>query len=635
MMMKLTAIDSAITTETVALSGKSYSELRSSANNRLFVRCSDPANKGKSCVLELVQHGAATTTTTKLVTPLDSNVRSAVHEYGGGSYLPISLTKDATSSAARELILYTDYSLGHSLFASLADENETHSSILIETPEAARFADFNHDRKRCRVICIMEDHTDPFPDMVINRVVSVSLDPLRRAVWKTTDENSTSSLIVLAQGNDFYSTPVLSPNGTHVVYTTWNHPSMPWYTTSISVQKLDEQTGEPVGVLLTVPSSSSASSLLEPRWSTNDKIVYLSDESGWHNFYAWDIMAEGEQPTCLLKKDAEFTDAGQGWILGLSPYVLLPDGRILGRYSTAADGSILVIININDGSVEEVSRECLPPSPFHMSTFCCTEDIDNKDMYLYFLGGSPTDPIAIWKLGISATPKQPAVKVSSSVDHSQLDVASLLPFFSLPRNVVFPNKRGNNSFAYLYMPNNLSDSCKSNSSWKPPLLVKVHGGPTACASTVFQLKIQYWTSRGFAILDVDYGGSTGYGRDYRLSLNGQWGITDVDDVCSGAEWCAEQGFVDANSICIDGGSAGGYTTLASLAFRDTFKVGASLYGVADLSALAEETHKFESKYLDTLVGRYPEEKHIYDERAPINFTDQLNCPVILLHCHDK
>ena len=313
-MVKLTAIDSAITTELVALSGKSYSELRSSANNRLFVRCSDPANKGKSCVLELVQHGAATATTTKLVTPLESNVRSAVHEYGGGSYLPISLTKDAESVAsARELILYTDYSLGHSLFASLVDENEAHSSILIETPEAARFADFNHDTKRCRVICIMEDHSDPHPDKVINRVVSVSLDSLRRAIWKTVDESSTTaSLIVVAQGNDFYSTPVLSPNGAHVVYTTWNHPSMPWYTTSICVQKLDEQTGEPVGIYLTAPSSHSASSMLEPRWLTNDKIVYLSDESGWHNFYAWDITTERAQPTCLLKKEAEFTESFQG-----------------------------------------------------------------------------------------------------------------------------------------------------------------------------------------------------------------------------------------------------------------------------------------------------------------------------------
>lgn len=324
--MKLTSIDSAITTETVALSGKSFTELRS-VNDRLFVNCLDPANKGKSCVLELVgvqQEGIKSgSVNTKAVTPRDANVRSAVHEYGGGSFLPLVLLGDGEVK-----ILYTDYSSQHRLFVSTAldDSTTTEPPVPISTPPATRFADFFHDKKRCRILCVMEDHSDPRPEAVINCIVSISLLDLYPEDY-THPNSSNRNMLVVAKGNDFYSTPTLSPNGLYVAYTTWNHPNMPWYTTTIGIQKLDEVTGEPIeGHLLTVPSTSP-SSVVEPRWWTNDTLVYLSDESDWYNLYAWDIPTTPDNensnpPICLWKKDSEFCEPHNGYVLLLLKIML-------------------------------------------------------------------------------------------------------------------------------------------------------------------------------------------------------------------------------------------------------------------------------------------------------------------------
>ena len=219
-----------------------------------------------------------------------------------------------------------------------------------------------------------------------------------------------------------------------------------------------------------------------------------------------------------------------------------------------------------------------------------------------------------------------AQQVLGSMNNS-MDLTELQAAMSEPQLISFPSPGGvGYAYGYFYAPTNNN----KDSSVKPPLLVKAHGGPTAQTSTTFRLVIQFWTSRGFAVLDVNYGGSTGYGKEFRQSLQGQWGIVDVNDVCAGAEYCVKQGWVNPEWLCIDGSSAGGYTTLAALTFRDTFSAGASLYGVSDLSALAEDTHKFESRYLDGLVGKYPEDKAIFDQRCPILFTDKLNCPILLL-----
>jgi len=251
---------------------------------------------------------------------------------------------------------------------------------------------------------------------------------------------------------------------------------------------------------------------------------------------------------------------------------------------------------------------------------------------LYFLGGSPSTPGSVyaWTIPTTTTKKGAPAAVQPAM---VLACSSTLTFpdsvISIPQQIEFPTTLGNTAFGYYYPPKNGAFQCSTEPAG-PPLLVKAHGGPTGATSTMLRAGIQYWTSRGFAILDVDYGGSTGYGRAYRRRLRKNWGIVDIDDVCNGAQYLVQEGFADPNRLCIDGGSAGGYTTLAALAFRDVFKAGCSLYGVADLSALASDTHKFESRYLDGLVGTYPEEAQIYQERAPIEHLEQFSCPILLL-----
>jgi len=246
--------------------------------------------------------------------------------------------------------------------------------------------------------------------------------------------------------------------------------------------------------------------------------------------------------------------------------------------------------------------------------------IGSEEEEIYFVGGSPSTPTSIFKWSLK-----------SRAAAKQLACSSTLSFpddiISTPRQIEFATTLGT-AFGYYYPPCNNEFECKSESA--PPLLVKAHGGPTACTGTDFNAGIQYWTSQGFAILDVDYGGSTGYGRDYRRRLRGSWGIVDIDDVCAGAKYLVEEGLADSKRLCIDGGSAGGYTTLGALAFRDVFTAGCSLYGVADLTALAGDTHKFESRYLDGLVGRYPEDEEVYKKRSPIESVDTLSCPILLL-----
>jgi len=284
--------------------------------------------------------------------------------------------------------------------------------------------------------------------------------------------------------------------------------------------------------------------------------------------------------------------------------------------------SVLLVANVTDGpaatDIHEYSgtKDGLPMQ-FGGVVAGGTESID-----LYFIGASPSTPTSVYKWNLDK--KGPAEILACSSTLSFPD-----DVISVPRQVEFPTTvSGKTAFGYYYPPKNGKFTCSTETA--PPLLVKAHGGPTACTGTSFNAGIQYWTSRGFAVLDVDYGGSTGYGREYRRRLRKSGGIVDIDDVCSGAQYLVEQGLADGNRLCIDGGSAGGYTTLGALAFRKVFKAGCSLYGIGDLTALAGDTHKFESRYLDGLVGPYPEDEKIYKERSPIESVDTLSCPILIL-----
>ena len=506
------------------------------------------------------------------ITPAPFNVRSRVHEYGGGAY-----------RVHKGTIYFSNFA-DQRLYKQVAASEEPEAlTPAVEPAGGLRFADAVVDAKRERLICVMEDHRQS--GEAVNSIVSV---PLGGGMPK-----------VLVSGNDFYSSPRLSPDGSELAWVTWNHPQMPWDGTELWIASVQTDGGlsRPHKLVGNVKES-----VCQPCWSPAGTLHFISDATGWWNLYRW----EGERAEPLYPIEGEF--AGPQWNFGQSSYGFEDDRTILCTYKYEGL-SRLGRFDTLARSMDEIET---PYSGFG--------SLQVGKGFAVFLGASTTGPSALVRLDLE-TLETTEIRRSSSVE---IDAG----YISKPEVISFPTTGGFNAYGIYYRPKN--KDFEAEVTERPPLLVKTHGGPTAAASSAFNPAIQYWTSRGFAVLDVNYGGSTGYGRAYRNRLLKQWGIVDVDDACNGALHLVEQGKADKERLAIDGGSAGGYTTLAALTFRDVFKAGASYYGVSDMGSLAEETHKFESRYLDSLVGPYPEKKVVYDERSPINAVDQLSCPIIFL-----
>lgn len=502
------------------------------------------------------------------VTPHPFNARTRVHEYGGGNY--------------------TVYD-GDVYFSNFDDQRLYRMEVGGEpeplTPESGcRYADMIFDSRRERLIAVREDHTNTKREP-INTLVSIGIE--------------TGEETVLVSGNDFYSSPRLSRDGESLAWLTWNHPNMPWDGTELRVCALDEH-GLPVE--FEKIAGGEDESIFQPEWSPDDTLHFVSDRTGWWNLYRWrDGHAE---PLC--EKEAEF--GMPQWGFGMSTYSFLSSSRILCTY--IEEGNFhLATLNMETGTLEPVE---VPYSTIGRLR------ADAATGQAVFLGGSPALPGSVVRLD-PETGDQEILKKSGTIEVDS-------GYLSGPEPIEFPTENGSAAHAFFYPPKNRDHTGPEGEL--PPLLVMSHGGPTSMTTAALNLEIQYWTSRGIAVLDVNYGGSSGYGREYRRRLNGMWGIVDVDDCSNGARYLAERGVVDGGRLMITGGSAGGYTTLCALTFRDVFEAGASHYGVSDAEALAKETHKFESRYLDRLIGPYPERADLYQERSPIHFTERLSCPVI-------
>jgi dipeptidyl aminopeptidase/acylaminoacyl peptidase len=403
---------------------------------------------------------------------------------------------------------------------------------------------------------------------------------------------------VLVSGNDFYATPRLSPDGGRLAWITWNHPNMPWDGTLLWVAPV-----EPDGRLGPADKVAGGSdeSIFQPAWSPSGVLHWVWDLSGWWNLYRRQMGSV----EALRPMEAEF--GAPLWSLGTVTYGFAGEHDIVCSYRQAGRDRIAVL-NTGTRSLQPIE---LP--------FTSIDSLKVGDGFVVFRGGMPTEPASLVRLDLISH-QQTTLRQSSTL---HVDAC----YISVAEHVEFPTADGQTAHGYFYAPANRDFAAPTGE--RPPLLVKSHGGPTGNTSDDFDAKLQYWTSRGIAVLDVDYRGSTGYGRAYRMRLNGQWGVADVDDCVFGAKYLVQRGAVDGNRLMIDGGSAGGYTTLAVLTFRDTFRAGASYYGISDLETMAKDTHKFESRYLDTLVGPYPEALDRYRERSPIYHTDRLNCPLIL------
>ena len=503
------------------------------------------------------------------ITPDPFSARTRVHEYGGGAYLVHEGT-----------VYFSNYS-DQRMYRQ--DSGEAPEPITPETD--MRYADGCFDAARNRVICVREDHTqDGEP---INAIVAV--DALGKA-----------EQVVLSQGSDFCSTPRISPDGSTLAWLTWDHPNMPWDGTLLLVASINDQglLGEPQVVV-----GGKTESIFQPEWSPDGAFHFVSDRSGWWNLWRW----EDGQLRQLTDRNAEF--GKPQWVFGSDTYSFASAELIACSYVENGAWKIATL-DIESGMLLAVE------TPFSEMG---RGDLKAGGGKVVFIAGAPSLPMTLVLYDLAEN-KWRELRKSHDLEVEP-------GFISEPQPVEFPTEDGKTAHAFFYPPKN--SDFQGPAGEKPPLLVKSHGGPTGAASTALNLGIQFWTSRGIGVLDVDYGGSTGYGRAYRERLNGAWGIVDVDDCCNAALHLVSKGEADENRLAIDGGSAGGYTTLAALTFKDVFKAGASHYGVSDLEALAKETHKFEARYLDGLVGPYPERRDLYRERSPINHTEGLSCPLIL------
>jgi dipeptidyl aminopeptidase/acylaminoacyl peptidase len=390
----------------------------------------------------------------------------------------------------------------------------------------------------------------------------------------------------IASGHDFYSSPAISPDGKQIAFLTWDHPNMPWDGTDLWVGELYE--GEILNPKKVAGGKNE--SIFQPAWSPEGVLHFVSDRTGFWNLYT----LEGP----VHPMEAEF--GMPGWVFGMSTYAFTED-KIVCCYTR--------------GGLWEMAE--MPPWKKLDLPWTFYTQIRSTDDKTYFIAASSKEDRSI--VEYDRMTEQTTVIAHNPLPH--IDPQTL----SIPELITFPS-HGRKSFAIYYPPRN--KEWQAPEGTLPPLIVMSHGGPTSQVAAVFDLKIQFWTSRGFAVVDVNYGGSTGYGRAYRDALKKNWGIIDVQDCESAAQYLISQKKADPKRVAIRGGSAGGFTTLAALTFGDTFTVGASYYGVSDLKILSEETHKFESHYLDELIGPYPEAKSVYEARSPLLNVDKLHCPVI-------
>jgi len=500
------------------------------------------------------------------VTPSEFNVRSRVHEYGGGAY-----------AARRGLVLFTNAS-----DQQIYRQDPGTPPRAVTASPGRRFADLAIDAPRCRVIAVREDHSAGGAEAA-NALVSVHLD--------------TGAERVLASGHDFYSSPRTSPDGAQLAWLAWNHPNMPWDGTELWLADVAQD-----GSVLRSRrvAGGGDESIFQPEWSADGTLVFVSDRSGWWNLYR---LRDGRSEP-LWAQNAEF--GAPQWVLGMSKYAFQSARRVICAFTRHGIWR-LARLDTGTGRVEEID---LP--------YTSIDSVRASAERAVFLGGSPLEADSVVSLDLAT--------MRPSVLRRSLFTPLPPERCSVAEPVEFPTEAGLTAHGLFYAPAN--PECEAPRGEKPPLLVSVHGGPAAAASSTLRLALQFWTSRGFAVLDVNYGGSTGYGRGYRKRLEGAWGIVDVDDSVNGALSLAREGRVDSARLAIHGGSAGGYTVLCALAFRDVFHAGASYFGVSDLLVLATDTHKFESRYTERLVGPFPERKDLYESRSPLSHLDGFTRPVI-------
>ncbi len=500
------------------------------------------------------------------ITPEGFNVRTRVHEYGGKSWVVI------------DGVVYFSNFLDQALYVQAPGKAPERLSV----SDNLRYADCSPDPARKRLLCVREDHRKG--GEAVNGIVAVSID------------GEANDGEILWQGSDFVGYPRVSPDGSQMAWIAWDHPNMPWDNVALWLADIDAD-----GAVV-APRRLNAGvdeSVLQPAWAADGTLYFLADRSGWWNMH----RLHDDEITPVHKLGAEL--GGPLWVLGIDFFTLVSNEIALVQFSNADSGGL--------GELDLLSGELtvldLP--------YVGYGSLQSRGNNAYFLAGRTDGPGVLVSYDMAAD--------NHRVLHEAGDKPVAPGYLAVGEAITFDTVEGS-AYAYYYPPVNQDFAAPEGEL--PPLMVLMHGGPTAATDPLFSVAKQFWTSRGFAVVDVNYRGSTGYGRAYRQQLNGQWGIVDLEDAVAATNYLVAEGRADPERLLIRGGSAGGFTTLSALAFTEVFAAGANYFGVSDLKALAEHTHKFESRYLDSMVGPYPEAADVYTARSPINALDGFNSPLI-------
>jgi dipeptidyl aminopeptidase/acylaminoacyl peptidase len=540
-----------------------------------------PQENGR-CVIVKVSKNKATD-----ILPAPFSARSRVHEYGGGCYCIAEKQVFFVNDSDQDIYCIKNRQIKR-----------------LTTSANNRFADLIYDKKHHRLIAVCESHNK---NHVANSIISINL--------------KTGGLLTLEQGHDFYASPRLNTRASQLCWQSWDHPNMPWDGNRLWLADIDK-----TGLIENKKHIAGADnvSVCQPQWSPDDILYFISDDSGWWHLYRY---TETSYPEKIHNGKITQLTEGQKelglpqWVFAQSSYAFVDDTHIICCYQSSGQATLALLSLAEKTTLTIIATQ--------WQEFSSIKASNNK---LCFIGASS----ASFPQLISATfsDHSKTALTSSVIKYScQLPVAK--EYYSTAQYIAFTNRHKQKVYANYYPPTNpdyqsrINNNSENNVNTEaPPLIIICHGGPTGQASAALDPKKQFWTSRGFALLDVNYSGSTGYGRQYRERLNGKWGLLDVQDCCDAALYAVSQGLANKKQLIIRGSSAGGYTVLSALTFENVFSAGASYYGIAELSSLASDTHKFESHYLDHLIGPYPKSKFLYQQRSPINSSEQLNCPVI-------
>jgi dipeptidyl aminopeptidase/acylaminoacyl peptidase len=565
---------SPIDAATVARSGRRLAAPAIAADGAVWWAEGRPDEGGRVVLMRQPPGGELET-----VTPAGVNVRTRVHEYGGGAWC----------LAGPDLVLFVDFA-DQRLYRQRLGEEPVAISPEPAAPAALRYADMRPSPDGLTVVCVRESHGE---GEAVNEIVSLAID-------------GSGEPQVLASGRDFFSFPRISPDGSWLAWTCWDHPNMPWDGTELWVAPLEDP-GQAQLV-----AGGAEESVFQPEWSPDGRLHFASDRDGWWNLYrarepGAELSGEEGAQVQLTEEEADF--AHPQWLFGGATYAFLNSGALTCVRCAGGEEKLFLL----EPEGWEPADLGLPFTSFGYPA------LSARDGKVAFAAASPESEPAIVVYDVERRETE-IVRASSE---EPVDPA----YVSRPRPIEFATGEGETAYGFYYPPAN--PEFEAPEGELPPLIVESHGGPTSHATPLLDREFLYWTSRGIGVVDVNYRGSSGYGRAYRNKLRGTWGVVDTEDCLNAALHLAAEGEADRERLAIRGGSAGGYATLCALIFHDAFAAGASYFGVADVEALARDTHKFESRYLDRLVGPYPERADLYRERSPIHHVEQLRSPVIL------